>query len=52
VIDAETVRAVFGVDCEVVADPVSGTPLVVPCGRHDPPRAATVTGARAVSSRG
>jgi iron complex transport system ATP-binding protein len=52
VIDAETVRAVFGVDCEVVADPVSGTPLVVPCGRHDPPRATTVTGAHAVSSRG
>ena len=52
VIDAETVRAVFGVDCEVVADPVSGTPLVVPCGRHDQPRAATVTSAPAVSSRG
>lgn len=52
VVDAETVRAVFGVDCEVVGDPVSGTPLVVPRGRHDPPRAASVTGAAAVSSRG
>jgi iron complex transport system ATP-binding protein len=52
VIDAETVRAVFGVECEVVGDPVSGTPLVVPRGRHDIPRAATVTGIHAVSSRG
>ncbi len=28
------VRDVFGLDCQVVTDPVSGTPLVVPLGRH------------------
>ena len=30
VITAETVRSVFGLDCIVVDDPVTGTPLVVP----------------------
>lgn len=34
VIDAELVRTVFGLRCQVTADPVSGTPLVVPMGRH------------------
>jgi iron complex transport system ATP-binding protein len=34
VIDAETVSAVFGLDCVVIEDPVSGTPLVVPRGRQ------------------
>jgi iron complex transport system ATP-binding protein len=32
VITAETVAAVFGLDCLVIDDPVSGTPLVVPRG--------------------
>jgi ABC-type cobalamin/Fe3+-siderophores transport system ATPase subunit len=32
VITAETVSSVFGLDCLVIADPVSGTPLVVPIG--------------------
>lgn len=32
VITAETVAAVFGLDCLVIEDPVSGTPLVVPRG--------------------
>jgi iron complex transport system ATP-binding protein len=35
VIEAGTVAAVFGVECEVIPDPVSATPLVVPRGRHD-----------------
>jgi iron complex transport system ATP-binding protein len=35
VIDAATIAAVFGLDCEVIPSPVSGTPLVVPRGRHD-----------------
>jgi iron complex transport system ATP-binding protein len=52
VVDAETVGAVFGVDCEVIDDPVSGTPLVVPRGRHDRSPVSAVTGRRAVSSRG
>jgi iron complex transport system ATP-binding protein len=34
IVDAELVRAVFGVESVVAADPVSGTPLVVPRGRH------------------
>jgi iron complex transport system ATP-binding protein len=52
VIDADTVGAVFGVECQVVADPVSGTPLVVPRGRHEPANPRAVTAARAISSRG
>lgn len=34
VIDADVVTDVFGLDCDVVPDPVSGTPMVVPRGRH------------------
>ena len=30
VITEDTVREVFGLDCVVIPDPVSGTPLVVP----------------------
>lgn len=34
VITADLVDEVFGVRCQVVTDPVSGTPLVLPIGRH------------------
>lgn len=34
VVTAAMVAEVFGLACEVVPDPVSGTPLVVPRGRH------------------
>lgn len=34
VIDAAVVSDVFGLECEVVPDPVSGTPMIVPRGRH------------------
>ncbi|MGV9308297.1 MULTISPECIES: ABC transporter ATP-binding protein [unclassified Nonomuraea] len=34
VIDAELVEHVFGMRCQVAADPVSGTPLIIPIGRH------------------
>ena len=34
VITEELVREVFDLACRVVADPVSGTPMVVPIGRH------------------
>ena len=34
VVTEETVRAVFGLDCRVIEDPVSRTPLVVPLGRR------------------
>jgi iron complex transport system ATP-binding protein len=36
VVSEEVVREVFGLDCRVVPDPVCGTPLVVPIGRHLP----------------
>ncbi|WP_119697514.1 ABC transporter ATP-binding protein [Microbacterium halotolerans] len=34
VVTAELIDEVFGLTAEVIADPVSGTPLVVPRGRH------------------
>ena len=34
VITAETIKQVFGMAAAVVDDPVSGTPTVVPIGRH------------------
>ncbi|MGO4300737.1 ABC transporter ATP-binding protein [Leifsonia sp. RAF41] len=34
VVTADLVREVFGVESVVAADPVTGTPLVVPLGRH------------------
>ncbi|MDQ3406439.1 MAG: ABC transporter ATP-binding protein [Actinomycetota bacterium] len=34
VITAELVADVFGLRCQVIPDPLSGTPLVVPFGRH------------------
>ncbi|MDX2376977.1 ABC transporter ATP-binding protein [Microbacterium sp. LRZ72] len=34
VITPAVVRDVFALDCEVIPDPVSGTPLVLPRGRH------------------
>jgi iron complex transport system ATP-binding protein len=52
VVDAASVSAVFGVDCEVIPDPVSGAPLVVPRGRHHAGADQGVTGPSAVSSRG
>jgi iron complex transport system ATP-binding protein len=34
VVTPELVRDVFGLEAQVIDDPVSGTPLVVPLGRH------------------
>ncbi len=34
VVTEELVRAVFGLDCRVIEDPVSGTPLCIPLVRH------------------
>ncbi len=34
VVTQETVSGVFDLECRVIADPVSGTPMVVPIGRH------------------
>jgi iron complex transport system ATP-binding protein len=44
VLTVEHVRAVFGLDCQVIPDPTSGKPLMLPIGRHHmtPPRADLV----------
>jgi iron complex transport system ATP-binding protein len=34
VVDETLVREVFGLDAKIVPDPVAGTPMVVPIGRH------------------
>jgi hypothetical protein len=33
-VEADVVSDVFGLRCEVVPDPVCGTPMIVPRGRH------------------
>jgi len=43
VVDAQVVEEVFGVPCAVVPDPLSGTPMIVPRGRH---RCEDMDGAR------
>ena len=43
VMTAETVARVFGLECVVIADPVSGTPLVVPRGGSSTPGAAALS---------
>jgi iron complex transport system ATP-binding protein len=40
IVTPDLVQRVFGLDCQVVSDPVSGTPLVVPIGRHHAPLTA------------
>jgi iron complex transport system ATP-binding protein len=35
VVTGRLVHDVFGLECRVIPDPVCGTPLVVPAGRHD-----------------
>lgn len=40
VITPEVVAEVFDVHCQVTTDPVSGTPLVIPVGRHHAPQPA------------
>ena len=34
VVTAELVEEVFGLECRVIVDPLSGAPLVLPCGRY------------------
>ncbi|WP_292836045.1 ABC transporter ATP-binding protein [Microbacterium sp.] len=45
VITSQMIREVFGVDCQVIEDPVSGAPLVLPRGRHRIRPTATGAGA-------
>lgn len=35
VMNAETIRQVFGLHAEIISDPVTGTPLCIPIGRRD-----------------
>jgi len=42
IVTPDLVRDVFGLEAQVVADPVSGTPLVVPIGRHHASASAAV----------
>ena len=46
VLTVAAVRDVFGMDCQVVPDPVSGKPLVLPIGRHHAGVASTAVGSR------
>ncbi|NHI17203.1 ABC transporter ATP-binding protein [Microbacterium excoecariae] len=46
IVDANLIRDVFSLDAQVIEDPVSGTPLVLPRGRHHV-RAADPSGATA-----
>ncbi|WP_104107646.1 ABC transporter ATP-binding protein [Nocardioides sp. 616] len=41
VLTEETVRAVFGLECSVIVDPLSGRPLMLPIGRHHVGAAST-----------
>ncbi|MFI0941516.1 ABC transporter ATP-binding protein [Streptomyces sp. NPDC021020] len=47
VVTEATVEDVFGLRCRVVPDPVSGTPLVIPMGRHHDDTKAPVPAAEA-----
>ncbi|MEG9249476.1 ABC transporter ATP-binding protein [Arthrobacter sp. Soc17.1.1.1] len=44
VVTEETVTGVFHLDCRIIQDPVSGTPMVVPVGRHHGAPAAVPAG--------
>jgi iron complex transport system ATP-binding protein len=39
VVTVDRVEQVFGLESQVIVDPVSGTPMVVPIGRHHRPAA-------------
>lgn len=43
IITQETVRDVFGLDCVVIPDPISGTPMVVPIGARGASAAVKLT---------
>lgn len=36
IMSTELVKQVFGMSCVIISDPVSHTPLIVPCGRYHP----------------
>jgi iron complex transport system ATP-binding protein len=52
VITAGTVEEVFGLRCQVTEDPISGTPLVIPMGRHHTPAGSQRTGSEPATASG
>ena len=54
VVTQETVSGIFDLACRVIQDPVSGTPMVVPVGRHHgaPAPSPTSSPAEQESARG
>ncbi len=48
VVTEDLVKNVFGMPCRVIPDPVAGTPLVLPIGRHRVLRAESVLAARGI----
>ncbi|MHC6177598.1 SIP domain-containing protein [Glutamicibacter sp. X7] len=48
VVTEQTVKSVFGMPSRVIPDPVAGTPLVLPIGRHRVLRTETVLAARGI----
>lgn len=48
VVTEDMVKNVFGMPCRVIPDPVAGTPLVLPIGRHRVLRAESVLAARGI----
>jgi iron complex transport system ATP-binding protein len=43
VVTENMVKNVFGLDCRIAPDPVSGAPLIIPLGRHHAPSAPAAT---------
>ncbi|MFI1202853.1 ABC transporter ATP-binding protein [Streptomyces sp. NPDC020883] len=50
IVTAELVGRVFGIDCRIIDDPETGTPLVVPAARRRRPRAAAAAAASATAA--
>ncbi|WP_369356214.1 ABC transporter ATP-binding protein [Streptomyces sp. cg2] len=50
IVTAELVGRVFGIDCRIIDDPETGTPLVVPAARRRQPRAAAAAAASATAA--
>ncbi|MGW8781265.1 ABC transporter ATP-binding protein [Streptomyces sp. NPDC055796] len=52
VVTAELVEKVFGLRCQIIDDPETGTPLVIPAARRPKPRAGRPAGVAAGSTAG
>ncbi|MHA7154199.1 ABC transporter ATP-binding protein [Arthrobacter sp. TMN-50] len=52
VVTEETVTSVFGLQCRVIPDPVSGTPMVIPVGRHHSEAGSTLEPSDSTTGQG